>query len=276
MAGKQTGITMDMYFITELLREAGREILMPAFQHQSHKAYTKHDGTIVTDTDLTCQKFLREQLAVLYSEIGFVGEEMSKKNQLSCMKENHRFWCLDPLDGTTNFVTSLPVFGISLALIEGGQPVFACIHDPVRDEIFSAVRNEGAWLNQQPLKAVPVKSLSESVGFIDFKRIPYGLATYLATKECYRSQRNIGSCVLEWAWLATGRAQFIIHGNEKLWDYAAGCLLAEEAGCIVSDFKQQHPFHAKSLGSSIIAATSATVHQQLLRLPLSGDGQAPG
>ncbi len=271
MVDKQAGEAVDVHDLIRLLREAGRTILMPAFQHQSSRIHIKNDGSVVTEADMKCQQFIREELLVSYPGINFLGEEMPEGEQRVCLTNSPRFWCLDPLDGTTNFVTSFPAFGISLALIEHGRPVLACIHDPVRDEMFSALHHEGAWLNQQPLKVAPARPLSEAVGFIDFKRLHHELAIYLATKKHYRSQRNIGSCALEWAWLAAGRAQFIVHGSEKLWDYAAGCLLAEEAGCTVSNCKQQHPFHAKSLSSSIIAATSATLHQQLsCHLPLSG------
>jgi len=199
-------------------------------------------------------------------EIGFLGEEMSEKEQRACLQQGNRFWCLDPLDGTGNFVASFPVFGTSLALMEDGLPIFACIHDPVREETFSALRHEGAWLNNQPLNVHSEQPLSEAIGFIDFKRLDRKLAIRLATEKYCRSQRNIGSCALEWAWLAAGRSQFIIHGSEKLWDYAAGWLLAGEAGCTVSDFNQQHPFHANGLSSSIIAAASGTLHRQLAAL----------
>jgi len=263
---KEKEHAVDILHITELLREAGNKILLPAFQRQAHTTRTKEDGSIVTETDTKCQQFIREQLAVSYPEIGFLGEEMPEEKQRECLQQNKRFWCLDPLDGTSNFVASFPVFGTSLALIEKGTPTLACIHDPVRDEAFAAIRHKGAWLNGQPLCARSGKSLSETIGFIDFKRLHHDLAIRLATKKHYRSQRNIGSCALEWAWLAAGRSHFIIHGSEKLWDYAAGCLLAEEAGCTASNFNHQHPFHTIHLSSSIAAATSATLHQQLLSL----------
>jgi len=270
MTGNQTGVTMDIHRIVELLCEAGSEILLPAFQRQSNAIRTKDDGSIVTLTDTKCQQFIREQLAVLYPEIGFLGEEMPEEKQRECLQQNNSFWCLDPLDGTNNFVTSFPVFGSSLALIENGAPTLACIHDPVRDETFTAIRHEGSWLNGQPLCARSGKSLSETIGFVDFKRLHHNLAIRLATKKHYRSQRNIGSCALEWAWLAAGRSHFIIHGSEKLWDYAAGCLLAGEAGCTVSNFDRQPPFHANNLSSSIAAASSTALHQQLLSLLNTG------
>jgi len=257
---------IDISHISELLRQAGREILMPAFQHQSSATHTKHDGSIVTETDLKCQQFIRKQLAVSYPEIGFMGEEMPEDKQRECLHQKRRFWCLDPLDGTSNFVASFPIFGSSLALIENGEPTLACIHDPVRDESFTAILHEGAWMNGQPLCVRAGESLSEAVGFVDFKRLDRDLAIRLATGKHYRSQRNIGSCALEWAWLAAGRSHFILHGSEKIWDYAAGFLLAGEAGCTVSDFNQQNPFHAKHLSSSIVAASSTSLHQQISSL----------
>jgi len=266
MTDKQTGITVDMHRMTELLREAGSKILLPDFQCQSGAMHTKSDGSVVTETDIKCQYFIREQLSVLYPEIGFLGEEMPEETQRACLLRGNSFWCLDPLDGTSNFIASFPVFGISLALMEDGSPILACIHDPVRGESFSAIRNQGAWLNDVPLYVHSEKTLSESIGFIDFKRLEHTTGNRLATENHYRSQRNLGSCALEWAWLAAGRSHFIIHGNEKLWDYAAGCLIAREAGCTVSDFSQINPFSTTRLSSSIVASTSVSLHQQLVAL----------
>jgi len=257
---------VDVHCISALLRKAGRGILMPAFKRRMNTIHTKNDGSIVTETDLKCQRFIRKGLAGIYPDIAFLGEEMSSGKQLACLEHEGRFWCVDPLDGTSNFTTPMPLFASSLALIENGQPILACIHDPVRDEMFTAIRNRGAWMNGHALCPGSGKILADAVGFIDFKRLDHALAGRLVRERHYRSQRNIGSCVLEWAWLAAGRAQFIIHGGEKLWDYAAGCLLATEAGCMVTDFNGRHPFATEQLKSSIAAAISIPLHQQLLSL----------
>jgi len=82
-------------------------------------------------------------------------------------------------------------------------------------------------------------------------------------KNLYRSQRNIGTCALEWAWLAAGRGHFIVHGGEKIWDYAAGSLIAEEAGCQVSNFSNGALFDRLKMTQSILAASPA-IHQPLL------------
>ncbi len=256
--------------ISSLLKKAGEEIIMPAFKkqtsaHQLSKAKNiKDDGSVVTETDLKCQQFLQHELSILYPDVAFLGEEMSHAAQLDCLNSGGRFWCVDPLDGTSNFTIPLPHFAISLALIENGNVIFACIHDPVLNETFTAEKGHGAFLNNNLITAAPATPLAHTVGFIDFKRLEKDTAAMFATQQIFRSQRNIGSCALEWAWLAAGRAHFIIHGGEKIWDYSAGSLIAEEAGCIVTDFENRHPFHSVQLSSPILAANHLDIHQQLL------------
>ncbi|MDQ6968418.1 MAG: inositol monophosphatase [Mariprofundaceae bacterium] len=252
----------DIQKVTHIAQEASERILLPGFKKQG-KVSTKDDGSVVTETDLKCQDFLQKELSLLAPNIAFLGEEMTQKEQLSCLQSNESFWCVDPLDGTSNFATPIPLFAISIALIDQGRPILACIHDPIRQETFTAIQGQGFYLNQQPLKNHYAEQLSQAVGFVDFKRLTPCLASKLATKKIYRSQRNIGSCALEWAWLAAGRGQFIIHGQEKLWDYAAGSLLAEESGCKVTNFMGHHPFEHPQL-SSPIAAAHPSIHNQLL------------
>lgn len=252
----------DIQKIIRIAETAGRSILLPGFKQQAATSI-KDDGSVVTEIDLKCQDFLQLELSKLAPNIAFLGEEMSHDEQLSCLQSNEPFWCVDPLDGTSNFATPIPMFAISIALIEQGKPVLACIHDPIRQETFTAIRSQGFQFNNQPIQKKSIEQLIQAVGFIDFKRLDTKLASHLATQKIYRSQRNIGSCALEWAWLAAGRGQFIIHGGEKLWDYAAGSLLAEESGCKVTDFSGNHPFKHAQL-SSPIAAAPATIHMQLL------------
>jgi myo-inositol-1(or 4)-monophosphatase len=250
--------------VTAILEQAGKQLIMPAYQAQASAKQIKEDGSIVTATDLKTQQYLQAKLSEHYPDIGFLGEEMTSEEQLECLNGGGRFWCVDPLDGTSNFTIPLPHFASSLALIEDGKPVFACIHDPLLDETFTASNGGGAFLNGRPVHASPQPLLADAIGFIDFKRLNRETAAMLATQKLFRSQRNIGSCALEWAWLAAGRAHFIIHGGEKIWDYSAGSLLAQEAGCIVTDFEDRHPFHTCQLSSAIIAASHEKIHHQLL------------
>ncbi len=255
---------MDIQTLARLLTEAGDNIILPGLTRQDD-VQTKADGSLVTKTDMACQSFIQQRLLQMDAGIGFLGEEMSVSDQKSCLEAGDSYWCLDPLDGTTNFSGGFPVFAISLALIDNGRPVLACIYDPILRETFAAKCGQGAWLNGARIRASETTAMKESVGFIDFKRLPAGMAMRLASKPGYRSQRNIGSCVLEWCWMATGRAQFILHGGEQLWDYAAGLLIAEEAGCIVSDFSGGRPFDKQQLSSPIAAACNKTIHRQIMK-----------
>ena len=248
--------------IVRIVEQAGSNILVPAFQ-QHAQSHTKADGSIVTETDVRCQQVLQEQLHQLAPHIDFLGEEMSEEEQRACLQHDASFWCVDPLDCTSNFATPMPLFAISVALIHNGQPILACIHDPIRQETFTAQRGQGVIINGQPIShAKQDIPLQESVGFLDFKRLSPELTKLFSTPNIYRSQRNLGTCALEWAWLAAGRGQFLIHGSEKLWDYAAGSLLAMEAGYQVSDFSSKPLFQQHTLSSSILAAP-ASIHREL-------------
>ena len=263
-----------LHDVENIARNTGKNILLPAFISQTSTQTTKKDGSIVTETDQLCQDFIQTELKKISANIDFLGEEMSPEEQLSCLHQGKRFWCVDPLDGTGNFATPMPLFAISIGLIEHGKPVLACVYDPIRDEMFSAIKGEKLILNGSPTALVSYqKPLSQSIGFVDFKRLQSPLAADLATHQYYRSQRNLGTCALEWAWLAVGRAQFIVHGGQKLWDYAAGLLLAEASGCSVSDFKGNHPFEHSQLSSPIVAtSTSALAEEWKLILSKHANG----
>ncbi len=254
--------------LADILKHAGKHIVLPAYK-SSVVVTDKADGSIVTETDLSCQNYIQSELAKLDSNIAFLGEEMTEEEQLSCLRNSiGSYWCLDPLDGTSNFATNLPGFALSLALIENGLVEQACIYDPVRNELFTATRGSGAQLNGVVITASKETVLSNAVGYIDFKRLERDTSIKLATDRFYRSQRNLGSCALEWAWLAAGRGQFIIHGGEKVWDFSAGSLIAAEAGCFTGDFNGRPLFPDAGLSSPILAACSGPIHESL-KLQLS-------
>lgn len=213
-----------------LVREAAREELLPRFTRvaQEHKA----DGSILTEADLAIDARLRAALADQWPGIAFLSEEMDASEQAALLQAPDRpLWCLDPLDGTSNFAAGIPFFGVSLALLHAGQPQLGVIYDPVRDECFSVRRGAGARLNGTALRTPPIDlELRRCIALIDFKRLAPDLRRRLLEAPPYHSQRNFGSCALEWAWLAAGRGHVYLHGGQKLWDFAAGCLLLEEAG----------------------------------------------
>ncbi|MGB5705258.1 MAG: inositol monophosphatase family protein [Arenicellales bacterium] len=191
----------------------------------------KNDGSYVTKVDQDLQDALEERMQKRWPKFGFIGEEMDHSDQvLICNTSSNGYWVIDPLDGTTNFSSGFLCFGISVALVIQGQPRLAVIYDPVREECFSAEAGGGAFLNGTKITCNRTQTLGECIANVDYKRLVGELAERLVHSPPYRSQRNLGSSVLEWCWLAAGRVQLYLHGGQKLWDFAAGYLILTEAG----------------------------------------------
>ncbi|GJL82287.1 MAG: phosphatase [marine bacterium B5-7] len=246
----------DLKRITSIVQSAGDQFLhYPRVDDRDETR--KDDGSLVTRTDAAIQDFIQHQLNALYSDIAFVGEEMAHETQMSVLEcDSDRLWVLDPLDGTTNFVAGFPFYGISLALIENGKAALAVIHDPVRGETFTANRGQGAFLNNVPIRPRSVDRLSRCVANIDYKRLTRSVAERLVRSPPYQSQRNLGSCVLEWCWLAAGRFHLYLHGGQKLWDFAAGSLILEEAGGRARTFEGERLDCESLMKRSVIGAVS--------------------
>ncbi len=220
----------DLDFLKQLIIDSARAEILP--RYQQIESSTKADGTLVTEADLGVQHRIQQGLSERYPTIPFLGEEMSTEAQQALLDNSAEgLWCLDPLDGTSNFVAGMPCFGVSLAYVQDGETRLGIIYDPIREECFSAVKGEGAWLNgKRLLLNDETASLSDCIAMVDMKRLAPPLACNLVTKAPYRSQRSIGSVALEWCWLAAGRAQLYLHGGQRIWDFGAGRLIFAEAG----------------------------------------------
>lgn len=191
----------------------------------------KIDGSYVTAVDRDLQDRLLLALGDRWPRYGAIAEEMTHADQVSvCRNSENGYWVIDPLDGTTNFTSGFPCYGISVALVIGGDPKLAVVYDPVRRECFSAGAGQGAWLNGEAIRCRDTPLLSDCIANVDYKRLVGELAVRLVQSPPYRSQRNIGASVLEWCWLAAGRIQLYLHGGQKLWDFAAGYRILTEAG----------------------------------------------
>lgn len=251
----------DLLTIQSIIATAAQTSLIQFFQNST--ADFKQDGSIVTNADLAMQDALALAFDEAFPDVAMLSEELSPQQQEAAMKSGRDYWCLDPLDGTTNYQATMPLFSVSLALVSDGQVVLAVIYDPMRQEFFSAIKNKGFWINNSRIERPTQPShLSSSIAFIDFKRLPVNLRKGLVDDSPYKSQRNIGSCALEWAWLAAGRAQLMIHGSEKLWDYAAGCLLLSEAGGVSKTHKGEQVFVESLQTRSVVAASNVELFEQ--------------
>ena len=219
----------DVKQLEELIRSVAKEEILPRFNRVGYEV--KEDGSLLTEADLSADKRISEGLAELYPDIAFLSEEMEAEEQEVLLKNSVSLWCLDPLDGTSNFAAGVPLFATSLALFVNGEVQIGITYDPIRDEMFSAVKEQGAYLNGKQLHCHSSGfALNKTIAIVDFKRLKADLVQRLLNDAPYKSQRNMGTCVLEWAWMAANRGHLYLHGGMKLWDLAAGTLILSEAG----------------------------------------------
>jgi len=191
----------------------------------------KQDGSFLTEADLAVQTRIESLLAKEFPAIAFLGEEMTTEEQQAVLENDEGVWILDPLDGTSNFSAGIPYYAVSLAFIKQGEIEWGMVYDPERNECFTASHSEGAFLNNEPLLQQEVGVVIEkSTAVIDFKRLDSEMAGCIATNPPYSSQRSFGGVALDWCWLAAGRFHLYLHGQQNIWDYAAGHLVFSEVG----------------------------------------------
>jgi myo-inositol-1(or 4)-monophosphatase len=194
----------------------------------------------VTKVDVGVQAFLQKELAALYPEIGFIGEEQKRFKA----DPNGAYWILDPIDGTTNLIHHYGMSAVSLGLYEKGQITFGVVYNPFHQETFAAALGQGAYLNGKPIHVSETKELKDAL-------IAYGPSPYekeraetlfrifqrifMATADFRRS----GSAALDLCYVACGRQEAYVELNLKPWDYAAGARILLEAGGSLSTWSGQ-------------------------------------
>ncbi len=224
----------------------------------------KSDGSLFTQADISAQNRLVLELREI-ADCPVLGEEMSDAEQHALWDANKDgLWCVDPIDGTSNFINGIPYFGVSAALMRDGRPVLGVVFDPVANEAFYAEVGKGAYLNGVPLpiKATVPDSLRNSIAEVDLKRLSKSLCEALGSTPPYMSQRNFGASTLDWCYVAAGRFDLYLHGGQKLWDYAAGALILQEAGGSMCTLEQDDFWEADLWKRSAIAALDKKLFQE--------------
>ena len=253
---------------SDIAKEAGARLR--EFFTQGVETEYKGDVDIVTVADRTVEKLVRGRLAEAFPEHGVYGEEGTRERM-----EGEFRWYVDPLDGTTNFAHGFPHFCVSLGLEqrpagikpgEDGALVAGVIYDPMRDELFTAERGHGAWLNGKAIRVAPTPELAESLvatGFPSRKRhASPNIHFYQEFTLRSHGVRRAGSAALDLAYVACGRLEAFWEFNLNPWDTAAGILLVEEAGGRVTDFGGGH----FQLNSEEVLASNELIHEELVGL----------
>lgn len=215
---------------TTAARKAGRAIMRGYERLDEVKVSQKGHNDFVTDVDQKAEKIIIETLQTAYPDHAFMGEESGTQG------ESEFLWVIDPIDGTTNFVHGYPHFCVSIALVQKGKVEHGLIYDPVRDDLFTASRGGGAFLNGHRLRKSGPKALSSSlVGVSLAKRtIPATIkAAVIDMGEKSSGIRRAGSSALDLAYVAANKLDACYQWGMKPWDIAAGVLMVHEAGGLV-------------------------------------------
>jgi myo-inositol-1(or 4)-monophosphatase len=241
----------------EAAREAG-EILLAEHSRPQTISY-KGDVDIVTETDKKSEAKIVSRLRTHFPKHAIVAEEGSGDGA----QQSKYCWHVDPLDGTTNFAHGYPCFAVSIALLENGEPLVSAVLNPISNELFTASRGEGSFLNQKKIHVSSVPTVSKSLlatGFPSHKRTS-NPNIYYYWEFTLRSHgvRRAGSAALDLSSVACGRFEAFWEFGLKAWDSAAGILLVREAGGTVTDFAG-HPYHA---GDRELIASNGLIHEEM-------------
>ena len=219
-------------------RRAGSIIIRASEDIGSLTINDKGYNDFVTEVDLASEKEIIRVLRTSFPDHAFLGEESGLTHQA----EN--IWIIDPLDGTTNFLHGFPQYCISIALEQKGEITQAVIYDPNRNDLFTATKGQGAYLNQRRMRVSNKSKLKESIlgtgfPFRDFQHLPVYLKIFEEVVRGTSGIRRPGSAALDLAYVAAGWFDGFFEINLSKWDIAAGGLLVSEAGGIVSDFSEE-------------------------------------
>ena len=252
-------MNINLTAIKNIVKKAATEELLPRFTQVSGQL--KADGSVVTEADLAMQNRLEVELLKAHSGSILLSEEMTPDEQQNALNSESPVWCLDPLDGTSNYAAGIPYFAVSLSLIHSGKVVMGLVYDPIRDEFFTATESEPALLNNSELKCnQEITDIDKAIAIVDFKRLESNLAVRLVCDQPFASQRNFGASALDWCWLAANRGHVYLHGKQNIWDYSAGQFIFEKAGGHCCTLDGESVFVNRLEGRSVVAGVNETLH----------------
>ena len=237
-------ISANLNIMIKAAEKASKSIIRDFGEIEKLQVSKKGPRDFVTKTDKYVEKILIEELSKTKKNYSFLTEETGViKN-----KDKENTWIIDPIDGTTNFLHGIPHFAISIALKSKDELLSGLIFDPIKDEMFFAEKDKGAFLNNQRLRVSNKNSIEECL----FSSNNEGV------KFSNLNMRCSGSAALDLAYVASGRLDGYFQNKINLWDIAAGALMVKEAGGIVNDLSK---FDINKID---IKASSATISDKML------------
>ena len=237
-------ISSNLNIMIKAVEKASKSVIRDFGEVEKLQVSKKGPRDFVTKTDKLVEKILIEELSKSKKNYSFLSEEVGKIEN----KDKDNIWIIDPIDGTTNFLHGIPHFAICIALECKKEIISGLIYDPIKDEMFYAEKNKGAYLNNQRLR-VSNKNLIDECLFS---------SNHEGVKFSNLNMRYTGCAALDLAYVASGRLDGFFHNKINIWDVASGALLVKEAGGIVNDLIKFNPNNID------IRASSGTINDKML------------
>lgn len=246
----------------EVAKSVGAFIRKERQHFDVNKVEHKGFNDLVSYVDKEAEKQIVERLSEILPEAGFITEEGTNTTQGEVFN-----WVIDPLDGTTNFIHGIPIFAVSIALMQKEEVILGVVYEVNRHECFYAMKGGGAFCNDTPIKVSSAPDLAASListGFpyYNFELIDRYLDSMKALMKKSHGLRRMGSAAVDLCYVASGRTEGFFEYNLNSYDVAAGTLIVQEAGGVVTDFAGGNDF---IFGRKIIAS-NGKIHSEFLNV----------
>ncbi len=256
------GRSAHLNVMCKAVYKASRRLVRDFGEVENLQVSMKGPANFVSNADRQAEKTLYEELSYARPDYGFAMEE---SGVIEGKDPSYR-WIIDPLDGTCNFLHGLPHFAISVAVEQDGAIIAGVTYDPIRDEMFTAAKGEGAFLNNRRIRVSSRQRMEESllVTSLSIKNTPVfndTVAKLGDLRSSIQAVRSFGATSLDLAYVAAGRFDVFWRRHSSIWDIAAGMILVKEAGGMVSELEVQAAEDKKT-----ILASNAGLHQSFLRI----------
>ncbi len=238
-------ISSNLNLMIKAVEKASKSAIRDFGEIEKLQVKKKGPRDFVTKTDKNVEKILIDELSKNKKNYSFLSEEIGSIEN----KDKENIWIIDPIDGTTNFLHGIPHFAISIALQSKKEIISGLIFDPIKDELFFAEKDKGAFLNNQRLRVSNKNSIDDCL----FS------SNHQGVKFSNLNMRYTGCAALDLAYVASGRLDGFFYNNINLWDIAAGKILVEEAGGEVNDIYKFEKNHID------IRASSSSIKNEMLK-----------
>ena len=252
----------DLTNLTQIAKDTaliGNEILIKNYNKIQTITSKGRKGDLVTNVDLEVEEKIKEYLSAKTPNISIHAEESGK-----LIKSSKLTWCIDPLDGTTNYSHGYPFFGTSVGLLYKSNPILGAISVPYLNELYSACIGKGSYCNNKKIRVSNTSKLIESLLVTGFSYDRFDIEDNNYSEFCYlthktRGVRRGGAAAVDLAFVASGKVDGYWERGLEIWDLAAGAIIVKEAGGIISDY----PNGEFSLSSGRILACSPKLEEEL-------------